>query len=176
MTSELFFVLPVLGGIISLLAGLIAIFWFRFTVSACSPAVQKFHPLANVDVRGVWQENGLDQELEVLLDRRLTGMVEAMKEQIPMAGMLLSQAREEKLKGQAQIELVKAVPEIKQMLLHHLEIRVKTGSDKVLFKSKCEAKSSETVKSKSPCANRLCFLLTVTLFGVLAGFAAALLI
>ncbi len=67
-----------------------------------------------VDQATMWKEGLFDRDLEVLIGRRLDAMVVAVKTQIPMIGMLLTQSREDKLKAQAHEEFIKLIPEIKE--------------------------------------------------------------
>lgn len=127
LIADPYIIFPLLGGVIGLITAVFSLLWFKRQCSRKIPVnTTCASPSERSEIRAMWQENGLDQELEPLLERRLEGMIDAMKEQIPMAGMLISKAREDKLKAQAHIELVKAIPEIKQIILHHLEVRPAT--------------------------------------------------
>lgn len=60
----------------------------------------------------------VDEHVEAIIAKHLDDVVTSFKSQIPMAGMLLGQAREEKLKEQARKELFKAVPAIKAVVVN----------------------------------------------------------
>lgn len=69
------------------------------------------------DPEKLWEAANLDQEIDSRISKHLDEVVASFKAQIPMATMFITQAREDKLKEQAHSQLIKAIPEIKQLLL-----------------------------------------------------------
>lgn len=69
----------------------------------------------------LWEEWRLEKEIGSLIDKQLDHLIVAFKEQIPMIPMFLTKVREDKLKEQAHIELIKLIPGIKQHLLDRLD-------------------------------------------------------
>lgn len=122
MSSSCLLILPLAGALIAIATALATCLWLRRQADPQPACLVTPTPAADAspDLLPQWQAGHLDLELDLLITRHLDDMVKAFKEQIPMASMFLSQAREDKLKGQAHAELIKAIPEIKQLVLDKL--------------------------------------------------------
>lgn len=126
MTPAYLYFLPLGGAFIALMTAIPCCYWLRkcyMTTDINSMLVQEF--LGSVDRKKMfthlWDEMELDEEIGSLIDRHLDQLIAAFKVQIPMIGSVLSTQREDKLKQQAHVELMKLIPAMKQKILDLLE-------------------------------------------------------
>lgn len=112
----------------------------------------------------------VQRDVQNLINTRLDGLVDALRNQIPMGEIFLRGAMAEKLKKQAADELMKMLPEIPQALSEHLSVNdVATNFlDKPINFSRqkqFEASIKKIIKWD---------LLGITLSGALLGFLIGL--
>lgn len=62
----------------------------------------------------------LKKEVSPILDEKLDGFIEKLESQIPFGGILLTQSFKAKMKSQAKQEMLNALPEIKEVLVHKM--------------------------------------------------------
>lgn len=104
MTTLCFWIIPIFGALIGAVAAYVCSFQLRIQLKMM--------------LKGL-QESGneiVTEKLEEIIDLRLDKLITTIKEQIPMASMLLGQAREDQLKHEAREELLKAVPSITDLI------------------------------------------------------------
>lgn len=114
----------------------------------------------------------LQQDFEILIDKRLDGLVDALREQMPLVEMFLTQKLAGKLKHHASVELMKMVPQIPQSIggrfsLNDAISSIGEKNPNLLQNIELNPQLTSAVKHD---------LFKLSLFGALAGFLIGLLI
>ncbi|WP_068468693.1 hypothetical protein [Candidatus Protochlamydia phocaeensis] len=86
----------------------------------------------------------LEEEVAPILDQRLEALVDQFRSQIPMAGMFLAGPFIERFKLKAKVEILKALPSIKNNLIQKIE---REFDLKKLVKAKIDALDLEAASA-----------------------------
>lgn len=110
---KLFYLLPSLGALIGILSVFITYYclWRRLEKSKTLILQRLSQKFDNLE-----QQEGFSE----ILDDKLDGFIDGLRNQIPMGTMLLTQALSGKIKELAREGILKMMPDIKELLLNQL--------------------------------------------------------
>lgn len=80
-----------------------------------------------IKIRHKLEAVNFQSEAALLLDERLDRLIFTLRQEIPMASLVLSGKLIQKLKTQAQDEILKIMPELKQKLIERLAAELDVG-------------------------------------------------
>ena len=120
------YIIPILDALILGLIVYLSGRWF-FRMENLKPLIARTMDSLEEQLHRKLEAADINMEVDSLLEQRLDALILLLKQQIPMASMLLSGALAEKFKGQAKVEILKMLPNLKQKLLDRLshEIDIK---------------------------------------------------
>ncbi len=117
------YVIPFLDALILGLAVYLTNLWF-FRKANLWPLVAQTIATLEDQLHRKLEAADIHMDVDSLLEQRLEALILLLKQQIPMASMLLSGSLAEKFKGQAKVEILKMLPSLKQRLLDRLSEEV----------------------------------------------------
>ena len=122
----LYLLLPLIDAALLALVAFLAMRWF-FRKEKLMPIIAKVMNSLEEQLQRKLEAADINMEVDSLLEQRLDAILLSLKQQIPMASMLLSGALADKFKGQAKGEILKMLPGLKERLLERLskEINLK---------------------------------------------------